>query len=71
MTRTLYDLPQSNNGARCRTIHYHKNLSPDIVSIVSPTSLADGGMNSIEYRMIHPQTKVPAYQEIVNNIEYT
>ena len=40
-TQTLYDMPVSNNGARCRMIIYYKAVE-DKVDIVSPGSL--GGL---------------------------
>ena len=55
-TKTLYDIPVSNNGARCRIILYKKEI-PD-VSIVSPMEI--GGLKSEEYLKINPQGKMPA-----------
>ena len=56
--QTLYDLPVSNNGARCRIIIYKKNLSPSQVAIVSPMTL--GGLKSPNYLAVNPQGKMPA-----------
>lgn len=54
----LYDLPVSNNGARCRLIIYKKNIPTSEVEIVSPETL--GGLKSEEYRRVNPQGKMPA-----------
>ncbi|GKY92509.1 hypothetical protein MPSEU_000221200 [Mayamaea pseudoterrestris] len=51
----LYDMPVSNNGARCRIIIYKKNLPVDIIP---PSQL--GGLKSEEYLQTHPQGKMPA-----------
>jgi glutathione S-transferase len=53
---TLYDVPLSNNGARCRIIIYHKDLEDDI-RITSPSEL--GGLKSEEYLKRNPHGKVP------------
>ena len=54
----LYDVPVSNNGARCRIILYKKNIPSNEVQIVAPTEL--GGLKSAEYLKINPQGKMPA-----------
>ncbi|CAM9507359.1 unnamed protein product [Chrysoparadoxa australica] len=53
---TLYDLPISNHGARCRWIIYEKGLE-EKVQIKSPAEL--GGLKSPEYLVISPQGKMP------------
>jgi hypothetical protein len=55
---TLYDMPVSNNGARCRILIYKKNLTlgEDIV-IRPPSDL--GGLKSPEYLALNPQGKMP------------
>jgi glutathione S-transferase len=55
---TLYDMPVSNNGARCRLILYKKGLPQEEVEIVSPMEL--GGLKSESYLKINPQGKMPA-----------
>ncbi|CAJ1934723.1 unnamed protein product [Cylindrotheca closterium] len=57
---TLYDIPVSNNGARCRIIINKKQLEESEVSILSPAQL--GGFRSEEYLKVSPQGKVPALQ---------
>ena len=54
----LYDLPVSNNGARCRLILYKKEIPEQEVEIVSPAEV--GGLNSEEFLQINPQGKMPA-----------
>jgi len=54
---TLYDLPVSNNGARCRLILYKKKIPSEDVAIVSPATL--GGLKSDEYLALNPQGKMP------------
>eukprot|EP00579_Thalassiosira_antarctica_P004734 CAMPEP_0201881730 /NCGR_PEP_ID=MMETSP0902-20130614/11940_1 /ASSEMBLY_ACC=CAM_ASM_000551 /TAXON_ID=420261 /ORGANISM="Thalassiosira antarctica, Strain CCMP982" /LENGTH=414 /DNA_ID=CAMNT_0048409993 /DNA_START=48 /DNA_END=1292 /DNA_ORIENTATION=- len=54
---TLYDLPVSNNGARCRIILYKKNISTKQVEIISPMTL--GGLKSEEYLKKSPQGLMP------------
>ena len=54
----LYDLPVSNNGARCRLIVYKKALPQNEVAIVSPAEL--GGLQSEEYLKVNPQGKMPS-----------
>lgn len=54
---TLYDVPVSNNGARCRLILYKKGISPDDVAIVSPMDI--GGLRSDKYLSMNPQGKMP------------
>jgi len=53
----LYDIPVSNNGAKCRLIMYKKGLSKDEVSIVSPVDI--GGLKGDEYLAMNPQGKMP------------
>ena len=53
----LYDMPVSNNGARCRAIIYKKGLSDSDVAIVKPADI--GGLRSEEYLKISPQGKMP------------
>mmetsp|Transcript_10631 Transcript_10631/g.25680 ORF Transcript_10631/g.25680 Transcript_10631/m.25680 type:complete len:200 (-) Transcript_10631:790-1389(-) len=55
---TLFDIPVSNNGARCRIIVNKKQLDESEVSISSPAEL--GGFRSEEYLKVNPQGKVPA-----------
>lgn len=54
---TLYDVPVSNNGARCRIILYKKNLPSEEVSIASPSTL--GGLKDPAYLKLNPQGKMP------------
>eukprot|EP00560_Eucampia_antarctica_P008205 CAMPEP_0197826140 /NCGR_PEP_ID=MMETSP1437-20131217/3126_1 /TAXON_ID=49252 ORGANISM="Eucampia antarctica, Strain CCMP1452" /NCGR_SAMPLE_ID=MMETSP1437 /ASSEMBLY_ACC=CAM_ASM_001096 /LENGTH=357 /DNA_ID=CAMNT_0043426437 /DNA_START=84 /DNA_END=1157 /DNA_ORIENTATION=- len=54
---TLFDVPVSNNGARCRLIVYKKELSEEEVKIVSPASL--GGLKDPQYLALNPQGKMP------------
>jgi diadenosine tetraphosphate (Ap4A) HIT family hydrolase/glutathione S-transferase len=54
----LYDVPVSNNGARCRIILYKKNIPESEVTIVSPLDL--GGLKSDAYLKINPLGKMPA-----------
>lgn len=53
----LFDMPVSNNGARCRVILYKKGLE-DKVKLVSPMEI--GGLRSEEYLKLNPQAKMPA-----------
>jgi diadenosine tetraphosphate (Ap4A) HIT family hydrolase/glutathione S-transferase len=53
----LYDVPVSNNGARCRIILYKKNISRDMVDIVSPASI--GGLKSDAYLKLSPLGLMP------------
>lgn len=52
----LYDMPVSNNGARCRVIIYKKGIE-DQVSIKSPMDV--GGLRSPEFLALNPQGKMP------------
>lgn len=70
----IYDMPVSNNGARCRIILYKKGLlDPNNknnndndndndpisrVTILSPMDI--GGLRSEEYLKVNPQSKMPA-----------
>eukprot|EP00521_Asterionellopsis_glacialis_P017329 CAMPEP_0195301084 /NCGR_PEP_ID=MMETSP0707-20130614/28692_1 /TAXON_ID=33640 /ORGANISM="Asterionellopsis glacialis, Strain CCMP134" /LENGTH=356 /DNA_ID=CAMNT_0040363939 /DNA_START=10 /DNA_END=1080 /DNA_ORIENTATION=+ len=54
---TLYDVPVSNNGARCRAILYKKKLPETEVKIVPPAEL--GGLKTEEYLALNPQGKMP------------
>jgi len=54
-TSTLYDMPVSNNGARCRIILYKKQL--ENVAIAPPSEL--GGLLSEDYLRRNPQGKMP------------
>lgn len=55
----IYDMPVSNNGARCRIIAYKKGLvRANLVEFVSPMQL--GGLGSPEYKRVHVQSKMPA-----------
>jgi diadenosine tetraphosphate (Ap4A) HIT family hydrolase/glutathione S-transferase len=56
--RTIFDVPVSNNGARCRVILYKKEIPESEVIITSPATL--GGLKSEEYLAINPQGKMPA-----------
>lgn len=53
----LYDMPVSNNGARCRLILYKKQIPTEEVEILSPMEL--GGLKSPEYLKLNPQGKMP------------
>lgn len=54
----LYDMPVSNNGARCRIIIYKKGLSLETdIAIKPPSDL--GGLKSPEYLALNPQGKMP------------
>ena len=53
----LFDVPVSNNGARCRIILYKKGISQNKVDIVSPAVL--GGLKSEEYMKISPNGLMP------------
>lgn len=54
---TLYDMPVSNNGARCRIIVYKKELDESEVTIASPMDI--GGLKSDEFLALNPQGKMP------------
>jgi len=55
---TLFDMPVSNNGARCRLIIYKKGLSTtEDIQIKSPADL--GGLKSPEYFAVNPQGLMP------------
>lgn len=54
---TLYDMPVSNNGARCRIILYKKEIPKSEVTIASPMDL--GGLRTPEYLALNPQGKMP------------
>ena len=54
---TLYDVPVSNNGARCRMLLYYYGVKESEVTIVPPTEL--GGLRSDEYLALHP--RAPAH----------
>jgi len=54
---TLYDMPVSNNGARCRIIIYKKGLTEQDITILHPSTL--GGLKSPEYLALNPQGKMP------------
>jgi len=56
-TSKLYDLPVSNNGARCRIILYKKEIPTGEVQISSPMDL--GGLKTPEYLELNPQGKMP------------
>lgn len=58
MPRQLFDMPVSNNGARCRLILYKKNIPAGEVAIVAPAELG-GGLKSEEYLALNPQGKMP------------
>jgi len=51
---TLYDVPVSNNGARCRYVIYSQGLD---VAIASPAAL--GGLRSPEFLALSPNGKMP------------
>jgi glutathione S-transferase len=53
----LFDLPVSNNGARCRIILYKKNISQEQVEIISPVTL--GGLKTPEYLARSPLGLMP------------
>ena len=48
----LYDMPVSNNGARCRIIIYKKGIE-DKIDVKSPMDI--GGLRSPEYLALNPQ----------------
>jgi glutathione S-transferase len=54
----LYDVPVSNNGARCRLILYKKKIPKTEVDIVSPMTL-EGGLKGPAYLAKNPQGKMP------------
>eukprot|EP01083_Nonionella_stella_P218918 784587_1 len=54
----LYDVPVSNNGARCRLILYKKKIPKTEVDIVSPMTL-EGGLKGPVYLAKNPQGKMP------------
>ena len=54
---TLYDIPVSNNGAKCRLVMYKKGLLENEVKIVSPMDI--GGLKGDEYLTMNPQGKMP------------
>lgn len=53
----LFDMPVSNNGARCRIILYKKAISQDQVEIISPVKL--GGLKSPDYLALSPNGLMP------------
>ncbi|KAK9808948.1 hypothetical protein WJX72_006815 [[Myrmecia] bisecta] len=53
---TLFDVPVSNNGARCRYVIYKKQLEGE-VDITSPQTL--GGLKSEQYLALNAQGKMP------------
>jgi hypothetical protein len=53
----LFDMPVSNNGARCRIILYKKGISNEKVEIISPVTL--GGLKSPEYLALSPNGLMP------------
>lgn len=56
---TLFDMPVSNHGARCRLILVEKGIPESEVRIAKPSEL--GGLKSEEYlSKAHPQGKMPA-----------
>eukprot|EP00588_Corethron_pennatum_P010985 CAMPEP_0194268438 /NCGR_PEP_ID=MMETSP0169-20130528/2767_1 /TAXON_ID=218684 /ORGANISM="Corethron pennatum, Strain L29A3" /LENGTH=359 /DNA_ID=CAMNT_0039009673 /DNA_START=131 /DNA_END=1210 /DNA_ORIENTATION=- len=59
----LYDMPVSNNGARCRIIIYKKNIENEI-KIESPMVL--GGLKAPSYLALNPQGKMPLLVKNVN-----
>mmetsp|Transcript_44535 Transcript_44535/g.128740 ORF Transcript_44535/g.128740 Transcript_44535/m.128740 type:complete len:388 (+) Transcript_44535:108-1271(+) len=56
--RVLFDVPVSNNGARCRIIAYKKGIPENELAIMSPMDI--GGFKSDEYLAVNPQGKVPS-----------
>mmetsp|Transcript_85514 Transcript_85514/g.228038 ORF Transcript_85514/g.228038 Transcript_85514/m.228038 type:complete len:407 (-) Transcript_85514:14-1234(-) len=57
-TPTLYDMPVSNSGARCRIIIYKKGLSLENDILIKPPSDL-GGLKSPAYLALNPQGKMP------------
>jgi len=55
---TLYDMPVSNAGARCRIIIYKKGLTLGTDIVIKPPSDL-GGLKSPEYLALNPQGKMP------------
>ncbi|KAG8467378.1 hypothetical protein KFE25_000694 [Diacronema lutheri] len=53
----LYDVPVSNNGARCRMVLYYKGVPRDEVAVVSPAEL--GGLKAPAFLAANPQGKMP------------
>lgn len=58
----LFDMPVSNNGARCRIILYKKNIPESEVKVISPVDV--GGLKSDEYAAINPQQKMPSLVDV-------
>ena len=56
---TLYDVPVSNNGARCRLLARWLGLYDDLVLTNPNDAFADGGIKSAAYAEINPQLKMP------------
>lgn len=53
----LYDIPVSNNGARCRIILYKKKVPESEVAMVPPSDI--GGLKSADYLRLNPEGKMP------------
>ena len=53
----LYDVPVSNNGARCRLIILLEAQLEDEFAITNPSEV--GGLKSEEYLAMNPQGKMP------------
>lgn len=56
--QSLFDMPISNNGARCRIILYKKGIPESEVKVVPPSEV--GGLTSETYCTINPLQKMPA-----------
>eukprot|EP00977_Amphora_coffeiformis_P005962 scaffold1270_cov252-Amphora_coffeaeformis.AAC.4 len=61
----LYDMPVSNNGARCRILIYKKQLQ-DHIDVVPPMEL--GGLRSDDYLQVNPQGKMPAFVDATTTV---
>eukprot|EP00559_Dactyliosolen_fragilissimus_P009577 CAMPEP_0184865166 /NCGR_PEP_ID=MMETSP0580-20130426/17199_1 /TAXON_ID=1118495 /ORGANISM="Dactyliosolen fragilissimus" /LENGTH=373 /DNA_ID=CAMNT_0027364261 /DNA_START=309 /DNA_END=1430 /DNA_ORIENTATION=+ len=61
----LYDMPVSNNGARCRLILYKKKIPKNEVDILPPSTL--GGLKSPDYLSLNAQGKMPLLEITPNN----
>jgi diadenosine tetraphosphate (Ap4A) HIT family hydrolase/glutathione S-transferase len=55
----LYDVPVSNNGARCRLILYKKGITADEILIQPPSTI--GGLQSEAYGALNPLAKMPLF----------
>lgn len=56
--QSLFDMPISNNGARCRIILYKKGIPDSEVQVLPPSEV--GGLTSETYCTINPLKKMPS-----------